>query len=341
MITEVIKVDENNLVQAAKKAVKLLLNGEVIGLPTETVYGLAANAFNVDAVKKIFRIKKRPYDNPLIVHVCDFVMLQDIAYITPEAVEAAKAFWPGPLTLVLRKKDTINPLITCNLDTVAVRMPSHPVAKAIISQADIPLAAPSANLSGSPSTTSAQHVLDDLKGLIPLIIDAGSCEIGVESTVLSLTGKAPVILRPGIISLERIREVFKNASYSDSVFKELTNEEQVESPGMKYKHYSPRAEVILVKSRLNQFVEYVSERAGDGVCAMCFDGEQDEIPIPSVSYGKEGDGFSQARLLFVVMRMLDKLGVVRIYVRAPEQGEESMAVYNRLLRASGFRMVVL
>ena len=250
MNTEIIKVTSENLDLAAKKAVKLLHSGEVIGIPTETVYGLAANAYNSEAVKKIYRIKGRPADNPMIVHVSDFVMLQDVAEITAEAVEMAKAFWPGPLTMVLNKRNGISPLVTCNLPTVAVRMPSHIVARAVIEAADLPLAAPSANLSGRPSTTSAQHVLDDLKGAIPLILDGGNCDIGVESTVVSLTEENPVILRPGIISLERIREIFPTTEYSSVVFAEVGEEEKAVSPGMKYKHYAPRAEVIVVKSTL-------------------------------------------------------------------------------------------
>lgn len=341
MNTEIIKVTEENLNEAARKAAKLLLAGELVGLPTETVYGLAANAYNLEAVKKIFRVKGRPIDNPLIVHVCDFVMLREIAEITASATEMAKAFWPGPLTMVLKKTGNISPMVTCNLPTVAVRMPSHFVARAVIEAADLPLAAPSANRSGLPSTISAQHVLDDLSGSIPLVLDGGSSEIGVESTVVSMLEENPVILRPGIISLGMIKEVFPGASYSKTMQSEAAKDVQVESPGMKYKHYSPRADVILVKSSLKQFSDYVSERAGDGVYAMCFDGEQESIAIPSISYGKKGDGVSQANRLFMVMRMMDKLGVVRIFVRCPDETDESMAVMNRLLRASGFNMVVL
>ncbi len=341
METEILKVTEENKNEAVKRAAKLLLDGDIIGLPTETVYGLAANAYDVDAIRKIYRVKGRPQDNPLIVHISDFVMLQDIAEINSWAVELAKVFWPGPLTMVLSKKPAISDIVSCSLPTVAVRMPSHPVAAAVIEAADVPLAAPSANLSGRPSTTTAQHVFDDMNGKIPLILDGGSCDVGVESTVISLTGAHPQILRPGIISLEQIKEVLPDAVYSDSVFQEMREATQVESPGMKYKHYSPRAEVVVIKGTLPQFVEYVSERSGDGVCAMCFDGEQEDIPIPSVSYGKKGDGVSQAKRLFTVMRMMDKLGSVRVFVRAPEESGESMAVFNRLVRAAGFQLVEL
>jgi L-threonylcarbamoyladenylate synthase len=341
MTTELLKITEENLDYAVKKAAKLLKSGELVGLPTETVYGLAANAYNIEAVKKIFRVKRRPSDNPLIVHVSDFMMLKDVADLTPKAVEMAKVFWPGPLTMVLKKTSKINTLVTCGLDTVAVRMPSHYVARAVIDECDLPLAAPSANLSGLPSTTSAQHVLDDLNGTIPLILDSGNCEIGVESTVISLTDDIPVILRPGIISLEKIRELFPETIYSENIYETVADDKPVASPGMKYKHYSPRSDVIIVKGTLEQFISYVTERAADGVYAMCFDGEQDQIPIPSVSYGKMEDGFSQANRLFMVMRMLDKLGVVRIFVRSPSERDESMAVFNRLLRAAGFRVVTL
>ena len=341
MNTEVLKVTEENLKVAAKKAAKLLLSGELIGLPTETVYGLAANAYNIEAIKKIYNVKKRPPDNPIIVHVSDFVMLQDIAKISPMAIEIARAFWPGPLTMVLEKKDNINELITCGMPTVAVRMPSHYVAHAVIEAADVPLAAPSANISGLPSTTTAQHVLDDLNGKIPLILDGGSSNYGVESTVISLVEENPVILRPGIISLEKIREIYPKTEYSNTINSEITENTPSQSPGMKYKHYSPVAEVIIVKGTLEQFSDYVTKHSGDGVYAMCFDGEQDRITIPSVSYGIKGDGYSQASRLFMVLRMMDKLGVVRIFVRAPEETDESMAVFNRLLRASGFKVIEL
>ena len=341
METEVIIVNDDNLEEAAKKAAKFIVDGEIIGLPTETVYGLAANVYYSDSVRKIFRVKGRPHDNPIIVHVSDFVMFNDVAEINERATGLARVFWPGPLTMVLKKKPAVSALVTGGLPTVAVRMPSHPVALAVISAADLPLAAPSANMSGRPSTTTAQHVIDDIGGKIPLILDGGNCEVGVESTVISLVGEHPVILRPGIISLERIREVLPDAVYADSVFSEVNDSEPAQSPGTKYRHYSPRAEVVVVKGSLAQFTKYVSERAGDGVCAMCFDGEQDEISIPSVSYGKEGDGVSQARRLFVVLRMIDKLGVVRLFVRAPGQSGESTAVFNRLIMASGFKVVEL
>ncbi|MCL2538899.1 MAG: L-threonylcarbamoyladenylate synthase [Oscillospiraceae bacterium] len=341
METEILKVSEENLDYAAKRAAQTLLDGGIIGLPTETVYGLAANTYDTDAVRKIFRVKGRPQDNPLIVHVSDFVMLKDVAEVNARAVEMAKVFWPGPLTMVLTKKPVIDQVVNCGLPTVAVRMPSHPVAQAVITAADVPLAAPSANISGRPSTTSAQHVADDLKGKIPLILDGGNCEIGVESTVISLVGRHPVILRPGIISIEMIRDVFPDTEYSEAVFKEVGENERIESPGMKYKHYSPRAEVVVIKSTLQQFIDYVSARAGDGVCAMCFDSEQEDIMIPSVSYGKKGDGFSQAKRLFTVLRMMDKLGSVRVFVRAPDETNESMAVFNRLYQASGFQVVEL
>lgn len=341
MDTEILKVTDENLEEAAKQAAKRLLAGEIVGLPTETVYGLAANVYDIDAIRKIFKVKGRPQDNPLIVHISDFVMFKDVAEITEDATALAKKFWPGPLTIVLKKKPPISTVITSGLDTVAVRMPSHPVAEAVISAAGVPLAAPSANLSGKPSTTSAQHVYEDLNGKIPLILDGGPSEVGVESTVISLTGERPTVLRPGIVSLEEIAEILPNAIYSESVFKEIHESTRVESPGMKYRHYSPRADVTVIKSTLEQFVSYVSERAGDGVCAMCFDGEQEEIPIPSISYGKEGDGVSQAKRLFTVLRTMDKLGIVNIYVRAPKETGASMAVFNRLVRAAGFKVVEL
>ena len=342
METEVIKITADNFGEAVRKAADLLLDGEVIALPTETVYGLAANVYDEEAVKLIYEIKGRPQDNPVIVHISNFVMLKDVASEIPEsASKLAKRFWPGPLTIVLNKTESISDTVTCGLDTVGVRMPSHPTAREVIEKAGVPLAIPSANLSGKPSTTTAQHVVDDLNGRIPLILDAGPCEIGVESTVITLVGEKPTILRPGIISLAEIREVLPDAVMSSNVLRAVGADERVESPGVKYKHYSPRAEVILVRGSLDKFIKYVKIKNGDGIYAMCFDGEQERIPIASVSYGASNDPKSQAKRVFSVLRALDKIKAITVYVRAPKDDDKSLMVNNRLIRAAGFKVVEL
>lgn len=342
METQVIKIDDENLVSSAKLAAGYLNRGEIVAIPTETVYGLAANAYDNAAVSRIFEVKGRPQDNPIILHISDYVMLGSIAEtISDDAAALAKRFWPGPLTLVFNKTDAVSDIVSCSLPTVAVRMPSHPVAAEVIKQAGVPLAAPSANLSGKPSTTSAKHVFHDLDGKVPLILDAGNSQIGVESTVLSLTGDAPVLLRPGFISIEEIREIVPAAKISKGVFEEVPAGQAVESPGLMHKHYAPNAAVVIVNGPLEQFSTYVREQSGDGVFAMCFDGEETQIGIPSVAYGEKGDGESLARRVFSVLRMLDEIGAKKIYVRGPAQSGVSLAVYNRLLRAAAFKVVEL
>lgn len=327
---------------AIAKAARLLTDGGVVAIPTETVYGLAASAFDGEAVSEIFRIKGRPQDNPLIAHVCDITMwARCVESVTPEALALAEAFWPGPLTVILKKSAEISPVVTCGLDTVAVRMPSHPVALAVIGRAGVPLAAPSANLSGRPSPTTAKHVMDDLGGRIPLVLDGGACAVGVESTVITLAADRPTVLRPGIISLESIRRVLPDAVMSQTAFREPDKGERVESPGVKYKHYSPRAELTVVRGNLRDFSRYIALFALEGAFALCFDGEESELPLRCVSYGARGDAESQARGLFAALRELDDLGARRVFARCPDtaSGGEGFAVYNRLLRAAAFRVV--
>ena len=340
MHTNVVKATEENLEEISQIAAKALKAGDVIVMPTETVYGLAASAFDDAAVRHIYEVKGRPQDNPIIVHISDYIMLNDVAAdISDEALLLAKRFWPGPLTMVLKKTDAVSPVVTCGGDTVAVRMPSHPVAASIISTSGLPLAAPSANISGKPSPTSAQHCIDDLTGKVSLIVDGGKCDVGVESTVISLVSDPPTVLRPGIISIDDIREVLPNAEVSPSVFEKVKKGEKVLSPGLKYKHYSPNAKVILIEGPLDRFCDYVESHSGSGVFAMCFDGEEESIPIPSMSYGPKGNARIQSQKLFSVLRAMDKIGAATVYVRAPESTGTAMAVFNRLIRAAGFEVI--
>ncbi len=342
METKLVRTNEANLDEVALEAAALLNSGHLVAIPTETVYGLAANALSDDACRAVFEAKGRPADNPFIVHVSDLLMLSSvIVNLTPEAAALAKRFWPGPLTMILKKSEEISSVATCGLDTVAVRMPSHPVANRIIAEAGIPLAAPSANLSGRPSPTTAQHVLDDMDGKIPLIVDGGACSVGVESTVVSLVDEVPTILRPGIISLEEIREVLPDAVVARAVKSGLTDGEKVLSPGLKYKHYAPRARVTLVKGDFDSFCEFVRAHAQSAAYAMCFDGETELVGIPAVSYGPEDDPRVQAKRLFSTLRALDRFGADTVYARCPSDRGEGLAVYNRLVRAAGFDVVEL
>ncbi len=308
-------------------------------MPTETVYGLAANAFDPAAVKKIFEAKGRPQDNPLIVHIADMDALTSIVSSVPEnALKLAERFWPGPLTIIMPRSPRVPPIVSCGLDTVAVRMPSHPIAAALIRASGVPLAAPSANLSGSPSPTCARHVIQDLDGRIDAVADAGDCEVGVESTVVTLTTPVPRLLRPGGITHEQLTEVLGECEIDSAVLGRLKEGQKAASPGMKYKHYSPKASVTVVRGSLDAFVRYVQQNAQNSDIAMCFENEQDKIPLSCLSMGGEHEFSVQAHRLFSELRRADELGAGAVFVRCPDTSGVGLAVYNRLLRASGFHV---
>ena len=349
--TELIKIfDPEKDAEEIRKAAEILKMGGLVAIPTETVYGLAADAFNSLAVKEIYLAKGRPQDNPMIVHISDMGMLDWVAASLPEnARKLAEAFWPGPLTMVLPKAEHVPLVTTGGLDSVAVRMPSNAIARAIINAAETPLAAPSANRSGSPSPTTYQHCVDDLWGQIDAIIESEDCTVGVESTVVSLCGEVPVVLRPGAITPEEIQEVTGDVQVADAVLHLPPEDAPVLSPGMKYKHYSPNAKLQLVHGNLWDYVEYVNHKAAeaqeagetDGIFAMCFDEDIHYLEVPTISYGVAYNYESQANQLFDVLRQLDKLEAKVVYVHAPEPEGVGLAVYNRLLRAAAFDVVEL
>lgn len=323
-----------------KEAARILENGGLVAIPTETVYGLAANALNEGAVARIFQVKGRAQDNPLIVHISEMSMLPPLLSDIPKKAQTlAKAFWPGPLTMVLPRSPLVPAIVSAGLDTVAVRMPSHPLARAVISCCGLPLAAPSANRSGSPSPTCAAHVLLDLKGKIPAVLDGGDCAVGVESTVVSLCGSRPRLLRPGGVTAEQLREALGDLEVASGVLHPLSPGERPASPGMKYKHYAPRAEVTLVKGSREAFARYLAQHAGPGVFALCFSGDGEGLPVPYVSYGAENDAKTQAKALFAALRELDRLGAQTVYARCPHEEGIGLAVLNRMLRAAAFRVV--
>ena len=268
-------------------------------------------------------------------------MLDDIVTQVPEvAKKLMDAFWPGPLTLILPRKSAIPDEVAASLPTVAVRMPSHPVAAALLRACKLPIAAPSANRSGKPSPTTAHHVLVDMDGRIPLILDGGSCDVGVESTVVAVTGEHPMILRPGYVTKEQMEAVLgEEVLVNHAILEKLKDGEVARSPGMKYKHYAPKADVTILKGSFDAYRDYIAAHAGDGVWALCFDGEEAQLPVPAISYGKEGDGISEAHNLFTVLRELDRKGAKTVYARCPLSDGVSMAVYNRLIRAAAFRVV--
>ncbi len=330
------KCDEAEISEVAD----ILKNGGLVAIPTETVYGLAANAYNGEAVSKVFEAKGRPTDNPMIVHISSVEEIYPLVTDFPEKAKAlAEAFWPGPLTMILPKSDLVPREVAPRLETVAVRMPSHPIARKIIESAGVPLAAPSANSSGSPSPTTAQHVLHDLDGKIDAVVDGGECDVGIESTVITLATEVPRLLRPGGITVAQLESVLGHVDVDPAVISELEDGVAPASPGMKYKHYSPKAEVYIVEGSLESFKFLVDSECQEGDMALCFNGEEKDIPIECLSFGDEDDLNAQAHLLFAQLRRFDELKARRVFVRAPVSDGVGLGVYNRLLRAAAFKII--
>lgn len=343
MLTERLEVyDTKKDRQALERAAEILKNGGLVAMPTETVYGLAANTFDEKAVADIFSAKGRPQDNPLIVHISNAEMLEGLVANIPEkARQCAEKFWPGPFTMVLPRGEKVPASVSAGLDTVAVRMPSDPVARGLIEACGLPLAAPSANLSGSPSPTTAEHVLFDLDGRIDAVIMSHNCEVGLESTVVSLCCEPPRLLRPGGVTLEQLREVLPDIVVDKAVLSEPEKGKPVASPGMKYKHYSPKARVVMLEGELDRFAEYVAANKADGVFALVFEGEESLFDVPTVSFGRKEDGAEQAAVLFDALRELDRRGCKLCYSRVPSKDGVGLAVYNRLIRAAAFEVISL
>lgn len=328
----------NELPQAAE----ILKNGGLCAIPTETVYGLAADALNPLAVAAIFKAKGRPQDNPLIVHICDMEMLRPLVKEIPEpARRLAAAFWPGPLTMILEKSELVPDIVSAGLSTVAVRMPGDPVAREIIALCGKPLAAPSANTSGLPSPTEAADVVQDMDGKINAVVMGGSCAVGVESTVLTLAADPPRLLRPGGVTVEMLQEVIGAVSVDKAVFTSPAPDEKVASPGMKYKHYAPKARLTMIEGSAENYIAFVNAKAADGVFALCFEEDLPQLKLPAIAYGKRSAPATQAQGLFSALRQLDERGCRMCYAAAPAQNGISMAVYNRLIRACAFEVIYL
>ncbi len=325
--------------QQLETAAELIKNGEVVGIPTETVYGLGADASNEEAVRKIFAAKGRPADNPLIVHLANFSDAEKYtSHIPALAHKLAEKFCPGPFTIVLPKNNNIPRITSGGLETVGIRIPAHPVMRRIIELSGCPIAAPSANTSGLPSPTSAAHVMDDMKGKISAVVDGGQSEFGVESTVIAIENEDTVrILRPGCVTREDMLEVCENVIIDHAILHELGKDEKAASPGMKYKHYSPNADVVLVDSDIEQFTAYVGRYSGDKVYSLIFDGDEKDFPYNYLTYG--ADSLQQAHNVFSSLRQLDEIGAEKVFVRAPSTEGVGLAVYNRLIRSAGFEVI--
>lgn len=325
---------------------ELLRAGDLVAFPTETVYGLGANALDAQAVLRIFAAKGRPADNPLIVHVAEPENLAPLCCVTPLAHRLIDAFWPGPLTLLLKKKPAIPPEVTAGLDSVAVRMPSHPVAHALLAACGVPVAAPSANRSGKPSPTLAQHVMDDMDGRIPLILDGGPCQVGVESTVLDLTCDPPCILRPGGITREMLETVLPKVNVAGSVLRPLQQGEKALSPGMRYQHYAPQGQLTLIAGPeeltlplMNRLYDEAAAQ-GESCCLLVFENALAQTGgRRSQSLGDRQRPEEMAERLFQLLRLMDKQGVTRIYSQVVDAQGLGLAIMNRLGRAAAFHII--
>ena len=349
MKTEVIKIDQNNMdTEALERAAAIIRDGGLVAFPTETVYGLGADALSAEASKKIYAAKGRPSDNPLIVHVAEFSDMEKIAQEMPEeAKKLADAFWPGPLTMIVRKNDKVPYETTGGMDTVAVRMPNHPVALELIRRSGGYIAAPSANTSGKPSPTLAEHVAFDMDGRIPMILDGGPVGIGIESTIVDLTEDIPMILRPGYITPKMLEKVIGEVKMDPGIIAS-DSLQKPKAPGMKYKHYAPNADVTIVEGPHEKVVQYINaqiaekEAEGHRCAVMATDETKDKyICSDIVSAGHKDDELSVARNLYAILRDFDKQKVEYVYSESFETKNVGQAVMNRLIKAAGHKIVKL
>ena len=322
-------------------AAELIRRGELVAIPTETVYGLGANGLDETAVAKIFEAKGRPQDNPLILHICGPEQIGLFCHHIPEkAYELAEAFWPGPLTMVLPARDNVPRRTTGGLDTVAVRCPDSAVTRQIIRLSRVPIAAPSANLSGKPSTTTAQHVLHDHDGRIAAIVDGGPCRVGVESTIVDLTEERPRLLRPGGVTPEQLMSVLGDLVVDKAVTAQIDKDAVVKAPGMKYRHYAPAEPVVIVSGSREKAAEYIHRHFVPGDRVLCF---QEELALYAgcdpLAYGREADVNTLSAGLFAALRELDDPSIHQVYARCPVGGGVAYAVQNRLKKAAAFHIV--
>ena len=338
MTTQYLSAEDPTTPQIAAEIIK---KGELVAIPTETVYGLGADGLNPGAVAKIFAAKGRPQDNPLILHIADAKDMEKFCHSIPESARAlAEKFWPGPLTMVLPAKDIVPKCTTAGLPTVAVRCPDCEITRQIIRKAGVPVAAPSANISGKPSTTTAAHVYHDHNGKIPLIVDGGPCRVGVESTIIDLTDEKPRLLRPGGITVEAMSQIVGEIVIDNAVTGSIDKDTVVKAPGMKYRHYAPECSVIIVDGSTDAAARYIKKRYQPGNRVLCFEEElQAFADFAPLSYGKEADTDTLLAGLFAALRELDDPAIGTVFARCPVGSGKGMAVQNRLLKAAGFQRV--
>ncbi len=339
------EVDENNV--DIKEIAKLLQEGKVIAFPTETVYGLGANALDTKAVKNIFIAKGRPSDNPLIVHISTLEQLYPLVdHVNELSLKLIKHFWPGPLTIIFKRKAIVPDIVTAGLDTVAVRMPNHPIARTIISAANLPIAAPSANRSGKPSPTTAKHVIHDLQGLIDGIVDGGPTGVGVESTIIDVSGDIPMVLRPGGITVEELKELLGTVLIDPAI---LTEGDKPRAPGMKYRHYAPKAEMVIVNGKKDLVIEQMMNIAKEksllnkkvGILTL----QEHEVLFNqknfTLAYGTKGNLYPLATHLYDTLRIFDLKKIDYIIVEGVEEVGIGLTIMNRLKKAANGNIIYL
>ena len=326
-----------------EQAAAILRRGGLLGIPTETVYGLGANGLDTEAVAHIFEAKGRPQDNPLILHVPSAEWLERYCQHIPDAAYTLAArFWPGPLTMILERKPVVPDVVTAGLDTVGMRCPAHPVCRAIIAAAGVPVAAPSGNTSGRPSPTNMADMLEDMEGKIDGIVDGGPCSVGVESTIIDLTEQPPRLLRPGGVTLEELRDALGEVAVDPAVTRLMGAGEHPRAPGMKYRHYAPKAPVTVVKGDAAATAAYIQAHLGEGEGVVCFD-EYAGLYAGHIveKLGPAADKAAQARNVFDALRAFDETDVTAIWSQCPDEGGIGLAISNRLNKAAGFHIIDL
>lgn len=347
MKTKIIKIDKDNInSDLIIDAVNIIKNSGLVAFPTETVYGLGANGFDENAAKKIFAAKGRPEDNPLILHVYSVEQVRELVEEIPDiAKKCMEEFWPGPLTILLPKSNKVPNIITAGLDTVAIRMPENKIALELIKMSNVPIAAPSANISGRPSPTSAKHVIDDLMDKIDMIIDGGETGVGLESTVLDLSGDLPMILRPGGVTKENLQKIIPNVTIDFAIIKENANIIP-KSPGQKYRHYAPKSEMLVFSGDIDKITDAIITKTreymaiGKRVGIICTD-ETKEIYKDGliISMGSRRNNETIAHNLFNTLRLFDEENVDIILAEGVEPSHLGIAIMNRMMKAAGGRII--
>lgn len=349
MKTKIIKIDKNNFKEEElKEAADILKKGGLVAFPTETVYGLGADGLNPEASKKIYEAKGRPSDNPLILHIANIAALEELTVECPEmGLKLAEAFWPGPLTMIFKKSKAVPYKTTGGLETVAIRMPSHPIAYELIRKSGVYIAAPSANISGRPSPTMAEHVIEDMNGRIEMIIDGGMVDIGLESTIVDVTGDVPTILRPGYITASMLEAVVGTVNFDKVVLAKKADANIVpKAPGMKYKHYAPKGDLTILEGSMEAVIQGINECAaeklskGFKVGIIATDETFSRYPQGLVkSIGTRKDEDTIAHGLFQILREFDTEGTEYIYTESFESKQLGQAIMNRLLKAAGYHII--